>query len=259
MMENEMEQVQVGLMLPGSKSFNDNNNINQTYKSHVQTHEGVVQAYVKLIPNREIYIECVCAVIGRSLGLPIPKPLIVKVNHESLDNIEPGQHLLAFGSEDSVYPSLKRRGIDDELIKKLENFKQTLDIGVFDEWIANPDRHGGNILFDGSKNFTFIDHGLSISNNLSADEPTENNIIADTLYTTKSEFEKYKVNREVQSTIIPLYSKIQLSLLSEKTYATSYLKSDEVLFVINFLEERTRKINTLFEARLQLKQQGLAI
>ncbi len=258
-MENEMEQVQVGLMLPGSKPFSDNNNINQTFKSHVQTHEGVVQAYVKLIPNREIYIECVCAVIGRSLGLSIPKPLIVKVNHESLASVDSGKYLLAFGSEDSIYPSLKRRGINKELVKKLENFKQTLDVGVFDEWIANPDRHGGNILFDGSKNFTFIDHGLSISDNLPAHEPTDSNIIVDTLYTIKSEFEKYKINREAQSTIMPLYSEIQLSLLSEKTYATSYLKSNEVLSVINFLEERTKKINSLFEARLKLKQQGLAI
>ena len=258
-MENEMEQVQVGLMLPGSMPFSDNNNINPTYKSHVQTHEGVIQAYVKLVPHREIYIECVCAVLGRFLGLPIPKPLIVKVDHESLPTVERGKYLLAFGSEDSVYPSLKRRGLDDNLVKKLEDFTKTLDVGVFDEWIGNPDRHGGNILFDGSDKFTFIDHGLSISENLSSDAPASKNIIVETLYTLKSEFEKYKVNREAQSTITPLYSEIPLSLLSEKTYATSYLKADEVVLVVNFLEERSKKLNTLFEKRLDLKQQGLAI
>ncbi|MEP3349511.1 MAG: HipA family kinase [Marinomonas sp.] len=258
-MENEMEQVQVGVMLPGSKLFNDHNNINPTYKSHVKTHEGVIQAYVKLVSHREIYIECVCGVIGRFLGLPIPKPLIVKVDHEALPTIEHGKSLLAFGSEDSVYPSLKRRGLDDDIVKKLKDFTQTLDVGVFDEWIGNPDRHGGNILFDGSNQFTFIDHGLSISESLTPDIPASKNIIVEMFFTGKSEFEKYKTNREAQSTITPLYPEIPLSLLSEKTYATSYLKSDEVVSVINFLEERSKKLNALFEKRLDLKQQGLAI
>lgn len=258
-MENEMEQVQVGLMLPGSKPFNDNKNINPTYKSHVKTHDGVTQAYVKLIPYREIYVECVCGVIGRFLGLPIPKPLIVKVDHESLDSIEPGRFILAFGSEDSVYPSLKRRGLNEYLIKKLEDFSQTLDIGVFDEWIANPDRHGGNILFDGSDNFTFIDHGLSIPEDLSFDAPARANIIVEQLYKIKSEFEKYKTNREAQSTISPMYSDIPISLVSEKTYATSYLTSDEVVSVISFLKERSKELNSLFEKRLDLNQKGLAL
>jgi len=200
-----MEQVQVGLMLPGAIPFSDSRNINPTFKAHVQTHEDVIQAYVKLIPPREIYVECVCAVVGRFLGLPIPKPLIVKVDHEVLSNIPGGEYKLAFGSEDSVYPSLKRRGLNDELFKKLDNFKKTLDIGVFDEWIANPDRHGGNILFDGSDNFTFIDHGLSISREISAGTPANKNIIVDSFYSVKSEFEKYRLNREVQSAITPQY------------------------------------------------------
>lgn len=254
-----MEQVQVGLMLPGAIPFSDSSNINPTFKAHVQTHEDVIQAYVKLIPPREIYVECVCAVVGRFLGLPIPKPLIVKVDHEALINIPGGEYKLAFGSEDSVYPSLKRRGLNDELFKKLDNFKKTLDVGVFDEWIANPDRHGGNILFDGSDNFTFIDHGLSISREISSDSPAYQNIIVDSFYSVKSEFEKYKLNREVQSTITPQYSEIPLSLLSEKTLGTSYLKPEDVILVVNFLEERSKKINALFEQRLRLKQQRLAI
>ena len=258
-MENEVEQVQVGVMLPGSKPFSDNNNINPTYKAHVKTHNGITQAYVKLISHREIYVECVCGVLGRYLGLPIPKPLIVKVDHESLDSIEPGKYLLAFGSEDSVYPSLKRRGLDEDLIRKLENFSQTLDIGVFDEWIANPDRHGGNILFDGSDNFTFIDHGLAIPENLSCDAPARANIIVEQLYTIKSEFEIYKTNREAQSTISPMYHDLPMSLISEKTYATSYLTSDEVIAVINFLKGRSKSLSSLFERRLDLDQKGLAL
>jgi len=113
-MKVDIEQVRVGTMLPGANPINDNGNINVTFKAHVKTHKEVIVAYVKLIPDREIYIECVCAIIGRALGLPIPSPLIVRVDHNTLNSIPLGEYKLAFGSEDSVYPSLKRRGINEK-------------------------------------------------------------------------------------------------------------------------------------------------
>ncbi len=258
-MKTELEQVRVGLMLPGAIRFSDHGNINPTFKAHVKTHDDVIQAYVKFVPYREIYVECVCATIGRFIGLPIPKPLIVQVDHSAIADIPDGEFRLAFGSEDSAYPSLKRRGVSDELFKSLEDFRLTLDIGVFDEWIANPDRHAGNILFDGSENFVFIDHGLSLASELSADDSASQNIIVDHFYSAKSEFEKFKTNKDAQSNIMPLYYGLPLSVLSEKTFGTSYLNIEEVLSVINFLEERSTKLKILFERRLRLKQQELAI
>ncbi|HHQ4518639.1 TPA: HipA family kinase [Aeromonas veronii] len=258
-MKVDIEQVKVGTMLPGGKPINDNGNINATFKAHVKTHKEVIVAYVKLIPEREIYIECVCAIIGRALGLPIPLPLIVKVDHDALNSIPLGEYKLAFGSEDSAYPSLKRRGLNDELIDKLSEVKKTLNIGVFDEWIANPDRHGGNILFDGSSDFVFIDHGLSIPKGCKSNHISEKNIIIDSFYKPKSEFEKYKINRDAQSNITPQYSNIPFTLISEKTYGTSYLSDEDVVAVIDFLEERSCMLNTLLEQRLCLQQQELAL
>lgn len=253
-----MEQAQVGVMLPGATLFNDQN-INPTFKAHVKTHSEITVAYVKLIPPREIYVECVCAVVGRSLGLPIPKPIIVKVDNSCFNQIPEGQYQLAFGSEDSVYPSFRRCATDKDALLKLEQFKKTIDVGVFDEWIGNDDRNVGNILYDGSDDFVFIDHGLALNKELEADTAVNKNQIIDVLFSVKTEFEKFKLNREVQSTITPQYAELPYSLISEKTYGTSYLAADEVVRIVNLLEQRSKNLNNLFKQRLRIKQQGLAI
>ncbi|MFC4653541.1 HipA family kinase [Rheinheimera marina] len=253
-----MEQVEIGLMLPGATLFNDLN-INKTWKAHVKTHEQVVVAYVKLLSPRKLYIECLCAVIGRFLGLPIPKPIIVKVSSDYSDDIPSGQFALGYGSEDASYPSFRRHVNNEEAILKLEEFSKTLDIGVFDEWIANWDRNIGNILYDGGTAFSFIDHENAINENLLSEQPANKNQIVDAIYSKKSEFEKYKLLRIVQSTITPPYATLPLSLVSEKTYAGSYLSEEEILQVIDFLENRTNVLEKLFSNRLRLKQQEMAI
>ncbi|MGI2030246.1 HipA family kinase [Endozoicomonas acroporae] len=254
-----MEQVEVGVMLPGATVFDDEN-LNLTYKAHVRTHRETTVAYVKLIPLREIYVECVCAVVGRYLGLPIPKPIIVSVDSTYLEGIKDGQYKLAFGAEDATYPSFKRRTRDDEeAYVRLEQFKKTLDVGVFDEWIGNYDRNSGNILYDGSNDFVFIDHGVALDPALEPETIVEHNHIVDVLFAVKTEFEKFKLNREVQSTITPQYPALPYSLISEKTYGTSYLSADEVIHVVNLLEQRSKHLNSLFKNRLRIQQQELVI
>lgn len=253
-----MEQVDIGIMLPGAQIFNDQN-VNPTWKGHVKTHDQVVAAFVKQITPQKLYIECVCAILGRSLGLPIPKPLIVKLTADSFPNIPVGQYQLAFGSEDTNYPSFRRHAKNQEALLKLEQFSKTIDIGLFDEWIANWDRNIGNILYDGGNEFSFIDHENAIDSNLKFDESAHSNQIVDAIYSVKSEFDKYKLNREVKTTLIPQYNEVPFSIISEKTYAGSYLTDNEVLSVINFLEHRATLLDSLFSKRLKLQQQEMAV
>ncbi|WP_159818131.1 HipA family kinase [Colwellia sp. 20A7] len=255
-----MEQIKIGVMLPGAQLFNDQN-VNPTWKAHVKTHEKVIVAFVKQISLHKLYVECVCAIIGRYIGLPIPKPIIVKVTNENFSGIPVGQFRLAFGSEDAAYPSFRRYINSNEQLAmtKLIEFSRTLDIAVFDEWIGNWDRNQGNILYDGGNHFSFIDHENAIDPNLAFDSAARANIIIDAIYSSQSEFEKYKVNRNVKTSIIPQYEKFPFSLISDKTYATSYLSDEEVLSVISFLENRIIVLEKLFAKRLNLKQQEMAI
>ena len=253
-----MEQVDVGVMLPGAKLFNDLN-VNPTWKAHVKTHDNVIIAYVKQLSPQKLYIECVCAVLGRYLGLPIPKPIIVKVTSENFSEIPEGNFHLAFGSEDASYPSFRRYAESKEAMEKLKQFAKTLDIGVFDEWISNWDRNVSNILYDGGNNFSFIDHENAISPLLTPEDSATNNQIVDVIYAVQSEFEKYRINREVQSSILPQYKDLPLSILSDKTFASSYLTDEEIIGVITFLDKRVENLSTFFTQRLQLQQQELII
>jgi hypothetical protein len=255
-----VEQVLVGNMLPGGTPFNDEN-VNLTWKAHVQTNDGVKVAFVKIIDARSVYVECVCAVIGRYLGLPIPSPIIVKVTNVALQSVPEGQMALAFGSEDAQYPSFRRFMKSDsaEAMAKLDKFSKTLDVGVFDEWIANWDRNLGNMLYDGNDDFYFIDHENAIPAELCHSEPATGNEILRCLYTKISEFEKHQISKRVASDYIPNYTNLPFPLISEKTLASKYLDEAEILSVITFLTGRLQSLNSLFDKRIGIKQHRLAI
>lgn len=254
-----MEQIEVGFMLEGAEPFSDNN-INATWKAHVRTHSDTVVAYVKPLPPKEIYIECVCAILGRALNLPMPRPLIIRIAPDLMETL-PTSYPLAFGSQDAGYPSF-RRAFDldqEEAIKRLKQFSKVLDVGVFDEWIANWDRNIGNILYDGGSEFLFIDHGLALSDELSPDQPAERNQVLSTVVSGVSEFERFKINREIKTDILPTYQDISFIMLSDKTKASFYLSENEIIRVIEFLQARLTSITRLIALRLQLAQQEMVI
>lgn len=248
-------------MLPGAQIFKDDN-LNPTWKAHILTHEETVVGFVKLIDLRKIYVECICAVIGRELSLPIPKPILVKIPHESLPDFVPAQSfLLGFASQDAEHPSFRRyfNENSNEALESLVRFSKSLDIAIFDEWIGNWDRNIGNILYDGNDEYFFIDHENAIDQNLKPNLPAHKNQILSQLAGSLSEFEKFRANRTSQTDIIPAYSEIRFSLLSEKTLGSLYLSDDELLDVIAFLEERLNCLSDLVTTRWRFKQQELVL
>ncbi|WP_334036540.1 HipA family kinase [Alteromonas macleodii] len=256
-----MEQIDIGVMLPGAIAFNDCN-VNPTWKAHIQTHNETIVGFVKLIDLRKIYVECVCAVIGRELGLPIPKPILVKVPQESLPSeVLNKPATLAFASKDAEYPSFRRyfNNNSTDALDSLVKFSKSLDIAVFDEWIGNWDRNIGNILYDGNHEYYFIDHENAIDKNLQPESPALKNQMLDQLASSLTEFEKYRSNRISQIDITPSYAGLPFSLISEKTLGGLYLSDDEVVGVIKFLEERLNSLKNLITLRWGFKQQELVL
>ncbi|MFD2631591.1 HipA family kinase [Idiomarina piscisalsi] len=253
-----METVDVGLMLPGAQPFHDEN-INPTWKAHVKTHDSVIVAYVKRLSLRALYVECLCATIGRVLELPIPKPVIVKVTSTNISDMPDGKFELAFGSEDAGYPSFRRFVTNKEALDKLASLDETIDIGVFDEWIANWDRNVGNILYDGGNKFSFIDHENALDPRVNSEQPANDNQLIRVLYSGKSEFEKHQIMKSFASKTLPSYECIQLPLIAQQTYANSYLSKDEINKVIEFLEDRTVHVESLLSKRLGIKQQEMPL
>jgi hypothetical protein len=131
----------------------DRRGINPSYRAEVQVGADTWTVIAKLLPAREVWVECVCALVGRALGLPVPTPLVLRgLNDETL-----------FGSEQMNHPDLRRCGVpEDQLGAQLAAWRPLPAACAFDAWIANTDRHGGNLLTDGLGAFWLIDHGLAL-------------------------------------------------------------------------------------------------
>lgn len=181
-----MEKITIAELLPSYEAY-QHDNVNPVYKAQVHTDsEGEISAFVKSIPDHELLMECVCALLGRSFGLPIPKPLLVVTDPETC----PPNHDVSkplFGCEELQHPSVRRfvcpYGDKDPhlfsfFIAKLKQWKHLHGAALFDEHMANGDRHGGNYLFDG-KEFYLIDHGLAFKDlfngKMSAEMPLNDN------------------------------------------------------------------------------------
>lgn len=166
----------IGTLLPGATPIN-NENINPVWRGNVIVGNGRQVMYVKEVNARTLAVEVICAILGRSLDLPMPRPALVRVPSGALDGIS--EATLFFGSESIDTPDLKQwlrtDGANTE--RHLLDWTKLLDAGCFDEWIANADRHGGNIMYGGGKNFALIDHSEAIPMNLTPRDPAPENIL----------------------------------------------------------------------------------
>jgi hypothetical protein len=171
-----MDELLIGTLLPGAVAIH-NENINPVWRGNVTLGEYRRQMYVKAVEPRTLAVEVICAILGRSLGLPIPRPALVQVNSGVLPGV--AMPLVFFGSESVDNPDLKQwlRRDSDTALRQLEQWAKLLDAGCFDEWTGNGDRHGGNILYGGGKNFMLIDHSEAIPRGLKAPEPAQQNTL----------------------------------------------------------------------------------
>ena len=154
----------------GAKEIGADKGVNDTYFGSIFTDSEEYPAYIKDLDETQLINELLAAALGACLGLPMPKPYLVLVDADhrftkgpTLD--EKGTQRLAFASSDQSVPSVKqlvRKGakIPGDSVSK---WKQLDDAVFFDEWIANGDRHIGNLLFDGRGRYFLIDHGHSFT------------------------------------------------------------------------------------------------
>lgn len=137
-------------------------------RCNVSTPEGMLQAFVKPSQNDDrVLAEVIASMVGIKLGLPVATPIVVKVSDASL-GLAPGFH---FGSVALPYPDLAQavqmKGPQAQL--RMKKWPHVLDAACFDEWIANSDRHPGNIIFDGRGKYWLIDHDRAMLDQVASD------------------------------------------------------------------------------------------
>lgn len=219
-----MDAVLLGVVLTKTPLQNSDN-INPTWKADIRSAEGDFQAIVKDISERELIVECLCSVLGRWLGLPIPRPMLVK-------DTELG---LLFGCEELPHPDLKHAELSTYLMTVLLSSWSQLPLAtVFDEWIANPDRHGGNLLTNGAGDFWLIDHGLSLCEGLLPEQKMKNYLLDFSATLADNDLKKQKLLNQLAQSIPQ--NAAPLHMLSP-------LFSDESM--LQFLQERSPLLYTL--------------
>lgn len=171
-----MEQLLIGTLLPGAVQIQEEN-INPVWRGNVTMGEYRRQMYVKAVEPRTLAVEVLCSLVGRAVGLPIPRPALVRVTNRAIAEV--AGPTVFFGCESVDNPDLKkwlRRDVE-ETARQLSRWTHLIDAGCFDEWTGNADRHGGNLLYGGGNNFTLIDHSEAIPRGLAVATPAHANLL----------------------------------------------------------------------------------
>lgn len=167
--DENMQNVELVKVLKGAKPFSQQN-FNDMYTGQFllknkQTRHG----YIKDVNKQQLVNEVLAYLIGRDLGLPIPDSYLgfVKAGDLSVSKLPmtDGSGHVVFVSADVGVPSLAQRYLPHGDFYKLmlvNELKKWVHLGAtyaFDTWIANTDRHEGNLLIEDSTKIWLIDHG----------------------------------------------------------------------------------------------------
>lgn len=228
------------------------------WRGQVVTHSGRwIEAYIKHLPPRALFVECVSALIGRAIGLAVPRPLLVKAQAVKLPQTDLSRGDILFGSVDAEYPSLQQLVTVEMAYEKLREWPAALNAGCFDEWIANADRHHGNILYSGTNAFTLIDHSHAIPANQDDSTPLNHNtffkLIAPANLDNKS---RQKILHSAKKNLPPLL-KLSMEQWEKLTLSDNYVTRDDTTKVITFLQNRLTVLAALVSHQLGDRQQDL--
>lgn len=153
-----MEPVELAILVIEPRRISDLGNASPLWLGKALTDGDDVRLYVKRATPEEILSECLCAVLGEALDLPIARVYLVE---------DPLRYLggeILIGSLDAGMRSLRHHVQTGNPIVEhaLGNWPKLQDAALFDEWIANPDRNSGNLLWDAAQEWVLIDHARAL-------------------------------------------------------------------------------------------------
>lgn len=168
-----MSEIQLATVLPGAVGFKEGN-VNETFRGQILLADGtIMSAVIKDLDQVQLSNELLSSVLARRVGLPTPDVYLSLVRSGDLavskaPKLEDGNRLV-FASVDLKVPNITFRANlanSDEQQQLLHDILEWGDLGnlyAFDSWVANTDRHPGNLLFGGKHEIWLIDHGHCFS------------------------------------------------------------------------------------------------
>lgn len=169
-----VQVVELATVLSGAVPFKEGN-VNETFRGQVLLADGSVKlAIIKDLDARQLANELLGSVLAKAVGMPTPDTFLGLVKTGDL-NVTHAPALvdgnrLVFVSVDVKVPNLTVRlqqspdaSTQAALMKRVIDWADLGRLYAFDAWIANIDRHAGNLLVGNTNEFWLIDHGHSFS------------------------------------------------------------------------------------------------
>lgn len=253
-LEHELNRVEIGLFLTGKK-VEDKSITGQhplyygtvRLPGHRQYH-----AYVKAIPGKLIYAEVLSALLGRSLGLPIPLTIPVYARGSTLGIT--ADQVVCVASLDCGATPIGRAVRLDEVNNLLNRWSHAHTAIIFDELIANSDRNLRNVLLGADGKLWLIDHEEALKDPISGAHREIHNHLLKRLIEDVSKFELRRAGQRLNECAAKL-SEVNFrdnANLSEP--ATCQVSDSHVERVVDFLEDRLAHLPCLIEAGLGMRQ-----
>ncbi|MEW6563296.1 MAG: HipA family kinase [Pseudomonadota bacterium] len=256
-----METVELATLLGKPQRISDLGNVSPLWKANVII--GTLECltvWMKKLSAQQLLAECVCAVIGRSIGMPIPRPFLVYDEKGFAGEVN---SLPFFAMEDAKHPSVRRwlaRTDDPVIWEALLRWASIQECALFDEWVANIDRNQGNLLYDGVGDFMMIDHAHALGG---ASEPYSlphhtdcvRNIIADWLLPRFSVSQNVGFSESADKKVAEWQS--GLVEMERNSVPHLYGMEREVQNVSEFLRDRLPKLRELIDSRAGVPRLGL--
>tara|TARA_R110001583_G_scaffold194956_1_gene367910 strand:+ start:70205 stop:71002 length:798 start_codon:yes stop_codon:yes gene_type:complete len=168
-----MSEIQFATVLEGAQPFSENN-VNSTFRGSVLTSGGDTKlAIIKDLNLVQLCNELIASCLAVEFGLPVPQAMLGMVEPGVLDvhlaPQLPNKARLVFVSLDVKVPNLSYKitsssaEVQSIVMEKVCNWEKIGDLYAYDTWIANIDRHAGNLLFGEPDEVWLIDHGHSFT------------------------------------------------------------------------------------------------
>jgi hypothetical protein len=174
-----------------------------------------------------------------------------------------GAEALAFANSDVKHPSLFRRFKGDEPTVQewlRENFKRWDDGALFDEWLANVDRHFNNLLVGANGEVQFIDHDQCFSGpawkpvDLKADQAYRNRL-ADMMVPKLNLTQRVKL-KEKASAYCPTLGALDVSKACTASMTDRLLPAEDLEALKVFLHQRIKHFASLVSTRVGIPLLG---
>lgn len=262
-------EIRLANIVPGVAAVDSSEKgVNETFVGLIQTSSDQLRAYIKVLDARQLVNELICSTLGRSVGLPVPEGFLVRASAIDLPESDilakHGGEALIFASADVGRPSLKRRlteGGAQFLDGLLTTWKQWDAASIFDEWIANPDRHPGNLLIEGPDKVWLIDHSHALTGPGWAavdlvPERAVRNQVADNCFPRLTLPERMAV-RAKAAQLSSVFGLVPPDSALAACHAAQLLSPGDLEAVRTFVGERVGKLFDLASARLGIPNMGV--